>query len=468
MKLPQQAPNLSEVLRGLGDERLQVILGAGIGPSIDGRYLHWDEVRHRPPPLDLTPREWWAAIRFARNVSARRLPLLSSSGQPFTYTLPDEALELLHWIDQYGAGAILTTEAIDEPALKRRYLVSTLIEEAITSSQLEGAATTRKVAKDMLRSGRSPRDKSERMIANNYLAMQALADYRDQPMTLDVVTGLQWTLTEGTLHDAGAAGRIQQPGDDRVRVISSDGTVVHIPPPADQLEERLSSMCAFANGETGDGFIHPVVRAIVLHLWLGYDHPFEDGNGRTARALFYWSMLRSRYWIVEFLSISRVILRAPAQYSRAFQFTERDAFDSTYFILHQLRVIKQAIEDVRAYLRAKMTELRKASRLLRDTDLNHRQIALLSHAMQHPDSEYSFQSHRTSHRVAFQTARTDLLDLEQRGYLQRTKRGKRFFFIPVSDLDRHITDPGALLLSSEEAAPPSRRLEDDAARPGEG
>jgi len=468
VRLPQQAPTLPDVLRSLGDERLQVILAAGIGPSVGGRYLHWDDIRHRTPPLDLSVREWWAAIRFARSVSARHLPLVSASGQPFTYTLPDEALELLHWIDQYGAGAILTTEAIDEPALKRRYLVSTLIEEAISSSQLEGAATTRKVAKDMLRSGRSPRDKSERMIANNYLAMQALADFRDQPMTPEIVSGLQRRLTEGTLHDPDAAGRIQRPGEERVRVVASDGTVVHVPPPADQLAERLVSMCAFANGETGDGFIHPVVRAIVLHLWLGFDHPFEDGNGRTARALFYWSMLRSRYWIVEFLSISRVILRAPAQYSRAFQHTERDGFDATYFVLHQLRVIKQAIEDVQSYLREKMAELRRASRLLRDTDLNHRQIALLSHAMRHPDAEYSFQSHQTSHRVAFQTARTDLLDLEQRGYLERIRRGKRFFFLPVSDLDRQIAGPKVLLVSSGETAPPSRRLDDDAVRPGEG
>jgi hypothetical protein len=42
-------------------------------------------------------------------------------------------------------------------------------------------------------------------------------------------------------------------------------------------------------------FIHPVMRAITLHFWLAYDHPFCDGNGRTARALFYWSMLKQGY-----------------------------------------------------------------------------------------------------------------------------------------------------------------------------
>lgn len=468
MRLPQEAPTLTVAASGLDDGRLQTILAAGLGPTVDGRYLHWDEVRHRPPPSDLSVREWWVALKFARTVTARALPLRSTTGIPFVYSLTDEALELLHWIDQYGAGAIQTAEGIEEPALRRRYLVSSLIEEAITSSQLEGAATTRQVAKDMLRTGRTPRDKSERMIANNYVAMQSIADDRDAPLVVPRVLSLQRILTEGTLHDPEGAGRIQLPGEDRVRVVASDGTVVHSPPPAEELDDRMGAMLAFANGASDATFIHPVVRAVILHLWLAYDHPFIDGNGRTARALFYWSMLRSGYWMVEFLSISRVILRAPRQYYRAFEYTETDGFDATYFLLHQLRVIRQAVEDVQSYLRRKALELRSASRLLRDTDLNHRQVALLSHAMRHPDAEYSFESHRSSHRIAFQTARLDLLDLESMGYVERLKRGKRYFFLPVDDLEQRITSPRDRLVSSPQAAPPSRRLDDDAARPREG
>lgn len=468
MKLPQRAPSILEVAGQLDDGRLQSILAAGSGPTVAGRYLHWDELRHRGPPEGLSVKEWWVGVRFARVVTGRQLPLRSTDGQPFTYSLPDEALELLHWIDQYGAGAILSTDGVEEPSLRRRYLVSSLIEEAITSSQLEGAATTRKVAKDMLRTGRRPRDHSERMITNNFVAMQSLADDRDAPLAPARVQELHRILTDGTLQDPEAAGRLQVEGEDRVRVIAPDGTVVHVPPPAEELEARMVGMCRFANAEDDIAFIHPVVRAIVLHLWLAYDHPFVDGNGRTARALFYWSMLRARYWMVEYLSISRVILRAPRQYYRAFEYTETDAFDATYFILHQLRVIKQAVEDVQAYLRAKTAELHAASRLLIDTDLNHRQVALLSHAMRHPDAEYSFESHRASHRIAFQTARLDLLELDRMGYVQRVKRGKRFFFHPADDLDLQIRSSRARLVSSTEAAPPSRRLTPRRARPREG
>ena len=65
--------------------------------------------------------------------------------------------------------------------------------------------------------------------------------------------------------------------------------------------------------EIAGGFIHPMIRSIILHFWLAYDHPFVDGNGRTARALFYWSMLRHGYWLFEFISISQIILKGPDQ-----------------------------------------------------------------------------------------------------------------------------------------------------------
>lgn len=61
----------------------------------------------------------------------------------------------------------------------------------------------------------------------------------------------------------------------------------------------MTAMCAFPNGHLPDTFIHPAIRAIILHFWLGYDHPFVDGNGRTARALFYWAMLRQNYSLFE-------------------------------------------------------------------------------------------------------------------------------------------------------------------------
>ena len=147
-----------------------------------------------------------------------------------------------------------------------------------------------------------------------------------------------------------------------------------MPPLASELDERLDLMCQFANGKVPDHFIHPVIRSVILHFWLAYDHPFVDGNGRTARALFYWSMLRSGFWLFEFISISRILVKAPIKYARAFLYTETDSNDLTYFILHQVQVIKQAIAELHSYIARKSDGVpAKIRQALRGTDLlNHR------------------------------------------------------------------------------------------------
>lgn len=78
-------------------------------------------------------------------------------------------------------------EPVTNPEQRDRYVVRSLIEEAITSSQLEGAATTREVAKKMLAEGRKPRDRSEQMIVNNYLTMRRIVELKEKPLTPDMV-----------------------------------------------------------------------------------------------------------------------------------------------------------------------------------------------------------------------------------------------------------------------------------------
>lgn len=434
MRLPERAPSFREMLQDPElMKELSRVVSSRVGPLVGGRYAHWDSIRRRTPPNGLTRQQWWLGIAFAREPTLREIPLTASDGKPFRYSLPDPVLEQLHWIDQHASGELVVSEAIKEPGDRQRYLVNSLIEEAITSSQLEGASATRRVAKDMLRSGRPPRDRGERMILNNYQAMNMLRDLAAAPLTPETVFDLHRILTSETLDNPDAAGRLQRADEERVHVEAADGTIAHTPPPAIELPERLEAMCRFANGE-GTEFIHPVVRAILLHLWLGYDHPFEDGNGRTARALFYREMLAKGYWLFEYVSISRLLLKAPVEYGRSFLYTETDGYDATYFLLYHLKILRRAIEELQEYLVRKMAELRETLRLLRRTDLNHRQIALLTNALAHDRAVYTIRSHAQSHRVTRQSARTDLLDLENRGFLERAVVGRRFDFMPSGDL----------------------------------
>jgi Fic family protein len=437
VKHPARPPKIPELLAGLkpNPNRLAEILATGIRPTVGGQYRHWDTLRQLKPPDGLTHREWWLGMKFARMSTFHRFPLDDEDGNRAIYSVPDPALEMLHQIDQKAGGRIGMSEAVTNPATRNQYLVSSLIEEAIRSSQLEGATTSRKVAKELLRTGRDPRTRSERMIVNNYVAMNTVRGWTDRDLRPEDVLELQRIVTDGTLDNPDGAGRLQRPGEIRVGVFDRiTGQRLHTPPPAEQLPDRLEAMCRFANGQQTEGFLHPVVRAILIHFWLAFDHPFEDGNGRTARALFYWSMLRSGFWLTEYLSISRILTEAPSRYGRAFLFTETDDLDATYFILFQLGVITRAIKDLDVYLEAKTREIRETRDVIKKANLNHRQADLIRHALRHPDADYTFKGHAVAHGVVYQSARSDLLDLESRGLLGREVVGQTLHFWPESNL----------------------------------
>ncbi len=345
----------------------------------------------------------------------------------------------LHHIDRDAAGHIRATSRAPLQDDSQRYLISSLIEEAITSSQLEGASTTRKVAVTMLRSGRKPRDLSEKMIFNNYLAMEHLRSLRDVKLTPAHVLELHRILTEDTLENPEDAGRYRR--DDEVHVVDvRDNTALHVPPTHAELAQRMQRLCDFANADEASlPFVHPVLRAVLLHFMIGYDHPFADGNGRTARALFYWSMARSGYWLMEYTSISHILRKAPAKYMRAYLHTETDKNDTTYFLLHQLQTIRQAIAALHEYVERKSREQKETESLLAASPalrgrFNHRQTTLLNHALRNAGDAYRVDAHRRSHAVVYQTARRDLLELEEQGLLEKTKQGNAYVFYAPADL----------------------------------
>jgi len=442
MKPPVAPPLVEEILgpdQGGQVDLVRRVLNAAIRTTVDGKYRHWDTLRQLTPPPGLTHEEWWLGLKIARSSASQRLPLTDAGGTPFWYTVPNPAQEMLVRIDKGAPGDIGVAELVTTPDTQRRYLVSSLIEEAITSSQLEGASTTHRVAKDMIKSGRRPRDLSERMIVNNYAAMNLVREWVGEDLTPERILELHTVVTGDTLRDPASAGRVQRPGDDRIVVGGpTSDAILHVPPPAEQLPKRMESLCEWANGGGSQDFVHPVVRAIVIHLWLAYDHPFEDGNGRTARVLFYWSMLSQGYWLTEFLSVSRILLKARSKYARSFLFTETDGLDATYFLLYQLSVITRAIDDLHAYMRRKMREVRSTEALLQSSELGYRQIALLGRALRHPDSEFTAKSHAASHRVTVESARLDLQDLVGRGLLTRRRIGREMVYRPVPGLAGRI------------------------------
>lgn len=444
MRIPKQPPASDELITRLiaKPEAVWRVIDAGLHrPTIGDRYVHWDKLRFLNRPAGISLEEHWAAIKLARRSLFKHLPLEDRHKRAFQIGFPDVLQRQLSEIDRDLSGRVKMPEALTNADTRDRYMISALIEEAITSSQLEGASTTAVVAREMLRSNRKPRDKSERMILNNFQAMQFVRESHASRLTPSLVLDIHKRVTADTLDDPADAGKLRE--HDNIHVIDMEGNVLHVPPNATELESRLRALCEFAAENTPDFYIHPVVRAALLHFWLAYDHPFVDGNGRTARAIFYRSMLNAGYSMCEFVSISHILRKAPAKYARAYLHTESDENDTTYFVLYQMDVLQRGITALHEYVRKKHQSIQTTRAVLRQSQsFNHRQLALLGHAMSHPFATYSVTSHATSHQITRQTARVDLSGLVSHGFLMMSKSGKTFIYTVPDDVERRAKSFG--------------------------
>ena len=406
-------------------------------------YLHWDRLRYKNSPKswknnpkDWSHEDWWTVLKSNRVNRYQKISLNDSSSHPFVFFLTQTMFANVHHLDKQCGGAMGSLskgQTLSEDS--SRYYISSLIEESITSSQLEGATVTREIAKEMLRSNKKPSSTNERMILNNFITMREIRNHIDEDLTPELILQFHRTLTTGTLKNEAASGRLRTEQEKIEIIDTTTEEVMHTPPPADQLEERLKVLCEFANKKEMDGYMHPIIRSIVLHFSLAYDHPFIDGNGRTARALFYWSMLKHGYWMMEYVSLSSILLKAPVQYYKAFLHTETDSNDLNYFIIHQLDSLSKAIDALHKYIDKKQQEQQCDAELLQGlAKWNHRQKALLSHALRNPNAEYTVNSHQNSHVINNQTSRNDLNALVKAALLESSKIGRTSYFRPVKDL----------------------------------
>ena len=443
MKPPMPAPDHHALLhRELQADEATVMRLVGFAEPDE--YLHWDQLRHRTPPEGLTHEQWWLALSLRRRSQWRHVPLLQKSGEPFHFVLTDRLLSACEVLTRRLGAPRLDVDGTVRRVTGSVHLVRSLVEEAITSSQLEGASTSRRVAKELLDSGREPHDRSEQMIVNNYEVMEWIRERAAHDLTPGAVLEVHRIVTEGTLDDPEDAGRLETP--DRERVAVWDNTAeerrLHTPPPAEELEQRLQALCDFANGEAGAAYLPDIARAVVVHFMVGYDHYFADGNGRTARALFYWLMLRSGHWLAEFVSISSVLRKAPSAYARAYLHTEDDAGDLTYFLHYQLNVLGRAADAFDLHLQRKQAEQSAARTGLEQVadDLNHRQRELLSKALAEGTSPtVAVMPYARRFKVSDQTARNDLNDLADRGMMLRERAGRRHVFRVPADLPARLS-----------------------------
>jgi Fic family protein len=431
MKKPESPPDLGlnqldaeTLLKLMENQQLSRRLA-----ETDRDYPYWDSFKYKVQSLPFPPRLLWMINKFSREKTMVDIRIGESNAYAFRYNITGSTLKHLHEFDLH-LGGILEGRSIIPENDKQRYLISSIMEEAIASSQLEGAVTTREIAKQMLRSNRKPTSLSERMILNNYVTIKHVLEIKDQPLTKELITDLHASVTKGTLNDPAQEGRFRTTNNIHV-VDETSGEIFYTPPVFAEIDRLMDMFCAFANRIDEEEFIHPIIRGIILHFLIGYIHPFVDGNGRTARAIFYWCLLANGYWLTEYLSLSKIILKARAQYARAYLYSEYDANDLTYFINYNLKCLDLALKNLQIYIRLKINEKKELFHLIKDQEVNTRQAEILHDLLTDQQKSLSIGEIQTRFGTVYQTARTDLLQLVSLGYLNKRKVGKMLLFFPA-------------------------------------
>ncbi|MBN1141215.1 MAG: Fic family protein [Deltaproteobacteria bacterium] len=320
-------------------EKGQSIVRCSTPTDAQGRYWHWDKLKDLQPPKDWSVEEWWAGMKWARNRQAKNLPFVGKNGEAFNLVTPACVLTQLNWLEQN---------------LRQRYPISEAglgggsgaaqvrMVEAASSCALDSVAEMRVPRLSFLQEGREPQNADEWMISSNHQALELILGRSAAELTPDLMLELQRLLVSHPFADSSKVGRFRMEED-------GIGELWHDPPKVTGLEERLFRICSFANDPVAMGIlIHPIVASVILHLMILYDQPFAAANGRLARALFLWSMLKNGYEHAELLSLSSVLIAARGHYERSFRYVVSDGNDATYFVIHQLDALIKACQGYRA------------------------------------------------------------------------------------------------------------------------
>ncbi|MDJ0799986.1 MAG: Fic family protein [Calothrix sp. MO_167.B12] len=438
---------LDSLLREVEPEKYIPLLGKYGATDSKGRYLHWNDFKWRMKRGD-DELGAWVVTKFARQAIAQDLPLPAEGDFCFSYCIPNSLFAQLHTIDKMtGGGRKIGDGTFVSCYEKNRYLVKSLMqEEAITSSQLEGASTTRKVAKEMLRKNLAPKDKSQQMILNNYLLMQKAVENKDEELSIEFILELHRIATYNAIENQAASGELRK--DNNIVVSDLYNENIFVPPDWQTIPDRLAKLCDFANWDSNQNdygnFIHPIIKAIILHFMIAYIHPFGDGNGRTARAIFYWSILKSGYWLFEYVSISKLIQEKRSNYDNAFIYVETDNFDITYFLYNQVDTILKAVNSLYEYIDRKKRDFYEFRDWIDKSPvaktLKIIQLEILKEALREPGREFTAKQVAMDFEVSQNTARSYLNALVEKDLLlsSQSKHGKTILYLAPASLRERL------------------------------
>lgn len=393
------------------------------------KYLSENEIGFRLPNT-ISLEEAWKKVQDQRKKRAEYMPFEDQEKNRFWYVLLPQLQKNLHEIDSLGRDSIYSLVRQD---IEMEMIKESLMEEAVFSSAIEGAFSTVKRLREMVDQKQPPRDINDQMVLNNYRAMQFILQEKHRDLTIDFILELQKIVTQDTLDqdDAAYSGRFR---NDWVYIKDKRDHIIYTPPPADQVLPAMEKMVGWVNQKNEAGFIHPIVKASFVHLYFVHIHPFFDGNGRTARALFYFDLIKNEYEFFKYFSISVAVQKAKGKYYQAIRNSEIHEGDFTYFLLYMAETILESIHLVKARIAHHYQKEFVVDRLNRaGVLLNDRQQKFVKKFFVMDQRVITIKKYQDWFKVVYETARRDLDDLRQKRVLVKGKQGKAYVYRPNNE-----------------------------------
>jgi len=417
----------------LNENKYKLYFKYNLAKYSNEKYLYRDKIKFQTLPEELeNHEELWYTISNSRILFP--LKVLDSNFKFFWLEKPKFLEELFHKLDLSLWWTFLWTQFNDTE--RKVFLQNGITEEAISTSQLEWAMTSSKDARNMIHRWIKPITKDEKMILNSYKAMLFINDeeFLKQNLKLSTLLELHSILTKDTLEKKEQEWRFRKNSDEIVIQNSTWTEVYHIPPKEEFMLQQLENLISYANDEDST-FTHPFIKATILHFWIWYLHPFCDWNWRTARALFYWYLLKKWYWGFSYIPISSMILNSKIQYRDAYIYSEQDKNDLTYFLVYIANKTKQAFVEFEKYIHKKRKEQVGIIKFVSKLWLNERQTKLISYFIKNPESYTNNSIHKNYYWIAIDTAKRDLEDLLKKWFLTKKKQWKYVNYFPVNNLN---------------------------------
>lgn len=438
----EKIPKLDEKAEGSVLARLLSIrdedgrhIGEALSKSENPEYLPWESLKYKDwIPKEFTAPEFWHLLQIWRQQSCIKTPLMDERRKKFVWRRLERYDEFLHKLDLSMGSMRRHSENLGHKK-QNRYYVDALIEEAIASSQMEGAHTTRRDALKLILESRDPTDKHQRMIVNNHQTMQKIKhQWKDEALSLPLILDMHKLLTRDAI-DNGHAGVMREDVDNIIIQGRDSDEIAFTPPKMECVNREILRFIDFANDELGN-FVHPIIKAIMLHFYFAWLHPFCDGNGRMARCIFYWYLLRKGYDAFAYIPLSVRIKDSPVLYANSYLYSEQDENDLTYFIDYNIRQIRLAKEDYETYLAGKgeREEEEKKIKIRGDYKFNERQKQLIRHYMKDAQARTNVSAYSKIYQVTPVTAGRDLKAMEADGLISSEKMGRNVFYYATDKL----------------------------------